>query len=193
MMAPHSRSDEPNESRDQIGSDSSSAVSEIFSDNGSDSNSNSVLELDSEEYNDDNVRYSDGMQVILDRTRVYWDGYCQHIGRDPNRQWQCISNSDETVRFLYGFFSWWCDIQRGKYGRRCLGIIPVYKTSLELFWKRWRFALKHETATRLSKKIMTKVHDVIAIVAEQKGLQPTQRPMKHMYIEDAAEFARALS
>lgn len=43
--------------------------------------------------------------------------YCQHIGVDAVQQWKKVSDSDETVRFLYSFFVWRCDIRRGKNGR----------------------------------------------------------------------------
>ncbi|KAL4928045.1 DUF3435 domain-containing protein [Aspergillus undulatus] len=49
-----------------------------------------------------------------------------------------------------------------------------------------------ETVTGLCKEIQLKVQDVIASVAEQKGLELTQRPKKNMFIEDVAEFARLL-
>ncbi|GIC93052.1 uncharacterized protein Aud_009531 [Aspergillus udagawae] len=128
-MTPRARPAGPDEREGQIESDYSSAVSEIFSDNDSDNNSNSDLE---------------------------W-----------------ISDSEETVGFLYGFFAWRCDIRRGKKGRHC----PVikYKSSLESFWKSWHLVLKQETAVGLSKEIQVKVQDAIAIVAEEKGLELMQQ------------------
>ncbi|KAL4801337.1 hypothetical protein BDV18DRAFT_167573 [Aspergillus unguis] len=220
-MAPYARPAGPKESEGQIESDSSSAVSEIFSDNGPDNDSDTDLE-DSEESDDDDEqdeesfndegelppehylaeaenldvsqlrqkRYSDTTQEKLDETRVYWDRYCRHINRDPNQQWQWISDSEETVRFLYGSFKWRCDIRRGKKGRYCPEI--KYKSSLESFWKWWHLVLKQETAVGLSKETQVKVQDLIAIVAEEKGLELTRRPKKNMYIEDVAEFARVL-
>ncbi|KAL3429111.1 hypothetical protein BDV09DRAFT_200914 [Aspergillus tetrazonus] len=210
-MTPHSRPAGPHESVGQIESDSSSDVSEIFSDNDSNNDSNSDLE-DSEESDDDNEqneesvvdegempiehyrakaenldysrlrqkRYSDTTQEKLDETRSL----------DSNQEWQWISDSEETVRFLYGFFAWRCDIRRGKKGRHCPGI--KYRSSLEPFWKWWHLVLKQETAVGLSKEFQVKVQDVIAIVAEGKGLELTRRPKKNMYIEDVAEFARVL-
>ncbi|GAB1202546.1 hypothetical protein APSETT445_001164 [Aspergillus pseudonomiae] len=64
--------------------------------------------------------------------------------------------------------------------------------SLESFWKWWHLVLKQQAVVGLSKEIQVKVQDVIAIVAEQKGLELTRRPKKNMYIEDVAEFARVL-
>ncbi|KAH8706052.1 hypothetical protein BGW36DRAFT_422574 [Talaromyces proteolyticus] len=134
-------------------------------------------------------RYSDGTQDKLDETRQYWDRFCRRIGVDPARQWQWISDSDETVRFLYAFFGWRCDIRRGKNGRHCPGI--KRKSSLESFWKWWHLVLKQESETLsgLSKDIMIKVDDILALVAEEKHLDCTRRLKKNMYIEDVAEFA----
>jgi hypothetical protein len=174
-------------------------------------------------------RYADGTQEKLDNTRVYWNRwvttlhphalleahwlfsgrYCRHIGVDPVLHWKSISDSEETVRFLYGFFAWRCDIRRGKNGRHCPGIKT--KSSLETFWKWWHLVLKQETASGLSKETIVKVEDVsdnyfgtlpremtadflqvIALVAEEKELELTGKPKKNMYIEDVAEFARVL-
>ncbi|KAL2815837.1 hypothetical protein BDW59DRAFT_166650 [Aspergillus cavernicola] len=103
-------------------------------------------------------RYADGTQEKLDDTRVYWNRYCRHIGVDPALHWKSISDSDETVRFLYGFFGWRCDIRRGKNGRHCPGI--GYKSSLETFWKWWHLVLKQETESGLSRDTIVKVEDV---------------------------------
>ena len=84
--------------------------------------------------------------------------YCEHLNLDPQQQWRWISDSDETVRFLYGFFGWRCDIRRGKNGRHCPGI--GYKSSLESFWKWWHLVLKQQTASGLSKETIVKVQDV---------------------------------
>ncbi|GIJ89518.1 hypothetical protein Asppvi_008460 [Aspergillus pseudoviridinutans] len=202
-------------------SDASSSVSEIFSGGESDSDSNSDLGYDSQDSDDgDDVpddssddgqlppeyylaqaesldvsqlrqkRYSDSTQERLDETRMYWNRYCQHIGANAVQQWKNVSDSDETVRFLYAFFVWRCDIRRGKNGRHCPGI--QYKSSLESFWKWWHLVLKQETASELNKETIVKVQDVIAIIAEEKGLRLDRRPKKNMYIEDVAEFARVL-
>ncbi|KAL3428649.1 hypothetical protein BDV09DRAFT_204143 [Aspergillus tetrazonus] len=135
-------------------------------------------------------RYADGTQEKLDDTRAYWNRYCRHIGIDPALQWKSISDSDETVRFLYGFFAWRCDIRRGKNGRHSPGLRT--KSSLETFWKLWHLVLKQETASGLCKETIRKVEDVIALVAQEKELELTGRPKKNMYIEDVAEFARVL-
>ncbi|KAL4899407.1 hypothetical protein BDW74DRAFT_163598 [Aspergillus multicolor] len=135
-------------------------------------------------------RYADGTQEKLDDTRVYWNRYCRYIGVDPVLHWKSISDSEETIRFLYGFFGWRCDIRRGKNGRHCPGIKT--KSSLETFWKWWHLVLKQETASGLSKETIVKVEDVIALVAEEKELELTGKPKKNMYIEDVAEFARVL-
>ncbi|KAL4861381.1 hypothetical protein BDV12DRAFT_208056 [Aspergillus spectabilis] len=217
------RPSQPVESYNRLSaSDASSDLSDIFSDDGLDSDSSTDPGLDSEysdeedEPGDDTFddegqlspehylaqaesldvsqlrqkRYSDGTQERLDETRMYWNRYCQHIGVDPVRHWRWISDSDETVRFLYAFFGWRCDIRRGKSGRYCPGI--AYKSSLESFWKWWHLILKQETASGLSKDITTKVNDVIAMVAKEKGLKVDRKPKKNMYIEDVAEFARVL-
>ncbi|OJJ88573.1 uncharacterized protein ASPGLDRAFT_721925 [Aspergillus glaucus CBS 516.65] len=99
-------------------------------------------------------------------------------------------DSNETVCFLYAFFGWWCDIHHSKNGWHCPGI--GYKSSFESFWKLWHLVLKQETASGLSKGIIVKVQGVIAIVTKEKGLEIDQRPKKNMYIENVAEFARAL-
>lgn len=59
------------------------------------------------------------------------DRHCRYIGVDPVKHWRGISDLDETACFLYAFFSWRCDIRRGKHGRHCAGI--QYKSSLETF------------------------------------------------------------
>ncbi|CRG88250.1 Threonine--tRNA ligase [Talaromyces islandicus] len=135
-------------------------------------------------------RYSPKTQEKLDETGEYWNRHCRLLGVDPSQQWHWISDSDDTVRFLYGFFGWRCDIRRGKNGRRCPGI--RYKSSLESFWKWWHLVLKQKTSSGLSKDTMVKVDDVIALVAEEKKLELHRRPKKNMYIEDVAEFARVL-
>ncbi|KAL4916002.1 hypothetical protein BDW62DRAFT_218975 [Aspergillus aurantiobrunneus] len=132
-------------------------------------------------------QYADGTQEKLDDTTAYWNRYCRHIGIDPALQWKTISDSDETVRFLYGFFAWRCDICHGKNSRHspCLRT----KSLLETFWKLWHLVLKQETASGLCKETICKV---IALVAQEKELELTGRPKKNMYIEDVAEFARVL-
>uniref|UniRef100_A0A093VMV6 Uncharacterized protein n=1 Tax=Talaromyces marneffei PM1 TaxID=1077442 RepID=A0A093VMV6_TALMA len=207
---------------DESDSDASSVLSQIFSDNGSDDESASDLESDQDESDDEsdsddydlhdkgqlsaeeylaiaenlNVsqlrqkRYSDATQDKLDETREYWNRFCRKIHVDPVQQWRFISSSDETVRFLCAFFSWRCDIRRGKNGRHCPGI--KYKSSLQSFWKWWHLVLKQETLSGLSKDIIAKVEDVIALVATEKKLEENRRPKKNMYIEDVSEFARVL-
>uniref|UniRef100_A0A093UM05 ATP-dependent RNA helicase DBP10 n=1 Tax=Talaromyces marneffei PM1 TaxID=1077442 RepID=A0A093UM05_TALMA len=44
----------------------------------------------------------------------------------------------------------------------------------------------------LSKDIIVKVEDVIALVATEKNLKETRRAKKNMYIEDVSEFTRVL-
>jgi hypothetical protein len=95
---------------------------------------------------------------VLKTHRWLSDRYCRHVGHDPAQHWQWISDSDEMVRFLYGFFGWRCDIRRGKNGRHCPGI--GYKSSLESFWKWWHLVLKQETGSGLSKETIVKVEDV---------------------------------
>ncbi|KAJ5346269.1 hypothetical protein N7452_004273 [Penicillium brevicompactum] len=221
-MTSRCRSIGPIESESQNESDSDSDGSAIFTDNGSGKDSDSESEPDGddtdnesdsgdESFNDEGQlppehylaeaegldvsqlrqkRYSDGTQEKLDQTAVYWNRYCEHLNLNPLKHWQWISDSDDTVRFLYGFFAWRCDIRRGKNGRHCPGI--KYKSSLESFWKWWHLILKQETASGLAKETIIKVQDIIARVAQQKGLELTRRPKKNMYIEDVAEFARVL-
>ncbi|KAF9884370.1 hypothetical protein FE257_001826 [Aspergillus nanangensis] len=216
-MAPSPRPAEYSDNEDE--SDASSDVSEIFSESESESDSSSDPEIDSDlsdgedESDDDEAfddegqlppehylaqakglnvsqlrqnRYSDGTLERLDETRIY----CRHIGVNPVQHWRWISDSDETVGFLYAFFSWRCDIRRGKNGRHCPGI--GYKSSLESFWKWWHLILKEKTGTGLTREITIKVNDVIAIIAREKNLEHNRKPKKNMYIEDVAEFARVL-
>ncbi|EEA23687.1 hypothetical protein TMatcc_006768 [Talaromyces marneffei ATCC 18224] len=188
---------------DESDSEASSVLSQIFSDNGSDDESASDLESDNEESDDESDSDDDDLhdegqlsaedpntQDKLDGTREYWDRYCRHIHVDPVQQWKLISDSEDTVRFLCAFFSWRCDIRRGKNGRHCPGI--KYKSSLQSFWKWWHLVLKQETLSGLSKDTIVKVEDVIALVATEKKLKEHRRPKKNMYIEDVSEFARVL-
>ncbi|OJD27056.1 hypothetical protein ACJ73_01562 [Blastomyces percursus] len=135
-------------------------------------------------------RYSERTEEKLEETRMYWKRHCRYIGVDSVKHWQWISDSDETVCFLYAFFNWRCDIRRGKNGRHCPGI--RYKSSLETFWKWWHLVFKQETDSALSKVTIVKIDDVIALVAKEKGLELTRKPKKNMYIEDVAEFALVL-
>ncbi|OJD20116.1 hypothetical protein ACJ73_08553, partial [Blastomyces percursus] len=135
-------------------------------------------------------RYSPKTQEKLDETRDYWERYCRHIKANAERQWDRISDSEETVRFLYAFLSWRCDIRRGKNNRYCPGI--KCKSSLETFWKWWHLVLKQETASGLNKDTIVKVEDVVARVATEKKLALVGRPKKSMYIEDVAEFSRVV-
>lgn len=95
-------------------------------------------------------------QILID----HWFAgrYCEHMDIDPQKHWQWISDSDETVRFLYGFFGWRCDIRRGKNGRHCPGI--RYKSSLESFWKWWHLVLKQKTVSGLAPETIVKLQDV---------------------------------
>ncbi|KAJ5640364.1 uncharacterized protein N7484_008226 [Penicillium longicatenatum] len=135
-------------------------------------------------------RYSDKTEEQLNDTSAYWNRYCEHIKVDPVKKWHWISDSEETVRFLYGFFSWRCDIRRGKNGRHCPGL--RYKSSLETFWKNWHLVLKQHTKSGLGKETIVKVQDIIALVAKDKKLGLTRRPKKNMFIEDVSEVARVL-
>ncbi|KAL2370875.1 hypothetical protein RJZ57_004682 [Blastomyces gilchristii] len=145
-------------------------------------------------------RYSPNTQEKLDDTRDYWESvisspvvlgrYCRHIKANAERQWVRISDSEETVRFLYAFFSWRCDIRHGKNNQYCPGI--KCKSSLETFWKWWHLVLKQETASGLNKDTIVKVEDVVAQVVTEKKLALVGRPKKNMYIEDVAEFARVI-
>lgn len=70
-----------------------------------------------------------------------------------------MSDSEETVQFLYAYFLWRCDIRRGKDGRCTAGIKA--KSSLETFWKNWHLVLKEETSSNgLSEETQKKVKDV---------------------------------
>ncbi|ODH16246.1 hypothetical protein ACO22_06374 [Paracoccidioides brasiliensis] len=134
-------------------------------------------------------RYIPNTQEKLDETRGYWESrYCRHIKANAAKKWSEISDSDQTVRFLYSFLSWRCDIRHGKDNRHCPGI--KRKSSLETFWKWWHLVLKQGTASGLSKDTIVKVED--AQVAKEKELELVGRPKKNMYIEDVAEFARVV-
>ncbi|KMU91767.1 hypothetical protein CIHG_09640 [Coccidioides immitis H538.4] len=117
-------------------------------------------------------------------------GYCQHIKANVERQWDQISDSEETVHFLYVFFSWWCDICCGKNNQYCPGI--KCKSLLETFWKWWHLVLKQETASGLNKDTIVKVEDVVAQVATEKKLALVGWPKKNMYIEGVAEFTQVI-
>ncbi|EEA22448.1 hypothetical protein PMAA_090770 [Talaromyces marneffei ATCC 18224] len=52
--------------------------------------------------------------------------------------------------------------------------------------------IRQETLSGLSKDIIVKVEDVIALVATEKNLKETRRAKKNMYIEDVSEFTRVL-
>jgi hypothetical protein len=71
--------------------------------------------------------------------------YCRHIGLDPVQHWQMISDLDETIRFLYGFFSWRCDIRRG---------------SISRYWTQELAGVVLEVGSGLSKGTIIKVQDV---------------------------------
>ncbi|KAL5040779.1 hypothetical protein BDW71DRAFT_201896 [Aspergillus fruticulosus] len=148
-----------NNKRSQSDDDASSDVSEVFSDFESDSDSNTDLELDNEvsdsddndpdddSHNDEGqlspehyLAQAESLNEKLDDTHAYWNRYCQYIGIDPALQWKSISDSDETVCFLYGFFAWRCDIHCGKNGQHSL-----------------------ETASGLCKETIYKVEDVITL------------------------------
>ncbi|PGH03429.1 hypothetical protein AJ80_08677 [Polytolypa hystricis UAMH7299] len=205
-MAPHSRragpGDEERKSRSDVVStlDAISALEVSFSDSGYESGADSEDEdnnegqLPAEHYlalaqslditQLRQKRYSPNTQEKLDETRDYWERYCRHIKVDAAQQWHQMSD------FLYAFFSWRCDIRRGKNGRHCPGI--KRKSSLETFWKWWHLVLKQETASGLSGDTIVKVEDVVARVAMEKELELFGRPKKNMYIEDVAEFARVV-
>ncbi|EDN03055.1 predicted protein [Histoplasma mississippiense (nom. inval.)] len=183
-----------------------SVLDAIFSDSGSESGSVSNDEddddsqLPSEHYlalaeslNIAQLRqkwYSPRIQEKLDEIvvteRVALGRYCRHIKVNAERQWDRISNSEETVRFLYAFFSWRCDIRRGKNNRYCPGI--KRKSSLETFWKWWHLVLKQEMASGLSKDTIVKVENM----ATEKELALVEQSKKNMYIEDVAEFAQVV-
>nr|KMM69757.1 hypothetical protein CPAG_06071 [Coccidioides posadasii RMSCC 3488] len=110
-------------------------------------------------------RYSPLTQEKLDDLRRYWRSYCRLLKVVPQQHWRWISDSEETIRFLYGFFNWRCDIRRGKNGRYCPGIKT--KSSLQTFWKTWHLVLKQETASGLSKDTMVKIEDLAAITASR--------------------------
>ncbi|EAS30331.2 uncharacterized protein CIMG_05810 [Coccidioides immitis RS] len=126
----------------------------------------------------------------LDIAQLRQKRYCQHIKANVERQWDQISDSEETVHFLYVFFSWWCDICCGKNNQYCPGI--KCKSLLETFWKWWHLVLKQETASGLNKDTIVKVEDVVAQVATEKKLALVGWPKKNMYIEDVAEFTQVI-
>ncbi|RHZ58146.1 DUF3435 domain-containing protein [Aspergillus thermomutatus] len=135
-------------------------------------------------------RYSPRTQAKLDETRDYWDRFCREGNYDPAERFRWLSDSEETVRFFKAFFSWRCSRRRNKKGGRTPGI--RYKSSLETFWKWWHLVYKAEVGHGLSKDLIVKILDVLAIVAREKDLRSGRRPKATMYIEDVAEFARVL-
>ncbi|KAL4758475.1 uncharacterized protein BDW70DRAFT_141802 [Aspergillus foveolatus] len=135
-------------------------------------------------------RYSPRTQASLDKTRDYWDRFCYEGNHDPIERFHWLSDSEETVRFFKAFFSWRCDRRRNKKGGRTPGI--QYKSSLETFWKWWHLVYKAEVGQGLNKDLTVKILDVLAIVAQEKGLKNGRRPKATMFIEDVAEFARVL-
>ncbi|KOC10147.1 hypothetical protein AFLA70_213g001581 [Aspergillus flavus AF70] len=135
-------------------------------------------------------RYSPRTQIKLDETRDYWDRFCREGNYNPAERFRWLSDSEETVRFFKAFFSWRCSRRRNKKGGRTPGI--RYKSSLETFWKWWHLVYKAEVGHGLSKDLIVKILDVLAIVAREKDLRSGRRPKATMYIEDVAEFARVL-
>ncbi|EFW15377.1 conserved hypothetical protein [Coccidioides posadasii str. Silveira] len=134
--------------------------------------------------------YSPRTQAKLDETQDYWDWFCREGNYDPAKHFHWLSNSKETVCFFKAFFSWQCSRRRNKKGGRTPGI--QYKSSLETFWKWWHLVYKAEVGHGLSKDLIVKILDVLAIVAQEKDLHSGRRPKATMYIEDVAEFARVL-
>ncbi|KAL4861811.1 hypothetical protein BDV12DRAFT_190834 [Aspergillus spectabilis] len=192
-----------------VGSDDDSGsttdVPDIFSaDDATDESSDSASEPDSdddpEDLSDDNSILDDEeerelpaaprTQAKLDETRDYWDRFCREGNYDPAERFRWLSDSEETVRFFKAFFSWRCSRRRNKKGGRTPGI--RYKSSLETFWKWWHLVYKAEVGHGLSKDLIVKILDVLAIVAREKDLRSGRRPKATMYIEDVAEFARVL-
>lgn len=84
--------------------------------------------------------------------------FCRFQSRDPVECFHALSEPEETVRYLKGFFSWRCDQRRGKNGRRTPGI--KYKSSLETFWKCWHLVYKREVGHGLDKMTIVQVEDV---------------------------------
>ncbi|EQL28673.1 hypothetical protein BDFG_08585 [Blastomyces dermatitidis ATCC 26199] len=135
-------------------------------------------------------RYSPKTQERLDEAQDFWDRFCKGAKRDPVECLPCLSETEETVRFLKALFSWRCDQRRGKDGRRTPGLKT--KSSLDAFWKWWHLIYKAEVGHGLSKDIQVKIRDVHAIVATEKNLSLKKRPKATMFIEDVAEFARVI-
>ncbi|KAL4946937.1 hypothetical protein BDW69DRAFT_190709, partial [Aspergillus filifer] len=133
-------------------------------------------------------RYSPKTQTSLDKTRDYWNQFCDEGNHDPLERFRWLLDSKETVRFFKAFFSWRCDRRRNKKGGRTPGI--RYKSSLETFWKWWHLVYKAEVGQGLGKDLTIKILDVLAIVAKEKNLLHGRRPKATMFIEDVAEFAR---
>ncbi|EED14723.1 hypothetical protein TSTA_041980 [Talaromyces stipitatus ATCC 10500] len=119
----------------QSDSDASSVVSEVFSDDECDDDSSSDSELESEdsevESDFEEEDNQDPGQLSQEDYLAIAKQYCQHVTINLVQQWYLISDSEETVRFLYAYFSWQCDICHGKNGRHNPGI--KVKSSLETF------------------------------------------------------------
>ncbi|OJD22696.1 hypothetical protein ACJ73_05960 [Blastomyces percursus] len=189
---------------DQNDSDASSDVSRIFSDNGPESESNSDSGLDSEEDPDDSdnndegqlpaahylaraenldvtqlrqKRYSDKTQEALDDTRVYWNRYCRHIDVDPVQKWKWISDSDDTIGFLYAFFQ--LEVRYPP---------SQEQTTLPGYWMQ---ELARDFLEVVAPCSQTRDW-VVDLVATEKELDLTGRPKKIMYIEDITQYARNL-
>jgi hypothetical protein len=126
----------------------------------------------------------------LDETRDYWDWFCREGNYNPAKRFHWLSNSKEIVHFFKAFFSWRCSWRRNKKGGWTPGI--RYKSLLETFWKWWHLVYKAEVGHGLSKDLIVKILDVLAIVAREKDLRSGRRPKATMYIKDVAEFARVL-
>jgi hypothetical protein len=79
------------------------------------------------------------------------------LSRDPVEDFHSISDTENTVRMLKAFFSWRCDQQRGKHGRRAPGI--KMKSSLETFWKTWYQVYKAEVGHGFESMTLRRIDD----------------------------------
>ncbi|KAL4903971.1 hypothetical protein BDW74DRAFT_185708 [Aspergillus multicolor] len=144
-----------NNKRGQSNNNTSSDISKVLSDIKSDSDSNTNAELDSKDLDSDNSdpnnSFHDKGQLSREEhlAKLFLNKYYQYIGVNPVLHWKLILDSEETVCFLYGLFSWRCDI--------CCG--------------------KNKTASGLSKEIQRKVIALVAKEKELELVRKPKKNM----------------
>ncbi|KAJ5335880.1 uncharacterized protein N7506_003902, partial [Penicillium brevicompactum] len=122
-ITPRCRSIGPIESESQNESDTDSDESAIFTDNRSKKDSNSKSEPDGD---DTNNKSDSNDKSFNDKSQLPPKHYLAEAKSLDH--WQWISDSDDTVHFLYQFFAWRCDIQQAS----SLAKETIIKKGLEL-------------------------------------------------------------